>query len=261
MRIATALSREISRNPGGLTYNLKVLSCWGKVTYNISKAALWTAAKLLFRIRFEGRQNIPRKGGVLVASNHVSHLDPPLVGTGIPRYMFNMAKKELFKIKPLLRFMKLVGTIMVDRGRGQQALEDAVDYLNRGACVVIFPEGTRSETGRLGRGRTGAIVIAVKTDCQIVPAVIVGSEKALTKGSKWIKCVPVTIRYGKPYQIDYQGDVDDIPRDFLRRECKRMMDKIEELLPEHMKPLPESKTKWYKSLETREKAATGSEAS
>jgi 1-acyl-sn-glycerol-3-phosphate acyltransferase len=225
-----------------------MLSWWGKAVYAFARGNLWFWAKLLFRFRVEGASNIPRKGPLLIASNHVSHLDPPLVGLAVPRTVFHMAKKELFVVKPLMWFMRTIGTIMVDRGQGSQALEDALRYFEKGECIIIFPEGTRSPNGILGKGRSGAIVIAIRADCPITPAVIIGSEKAMTKGSKLIKLVPVLVRFGKTYKIEYEGDRDNIPRDLIRKETFVLMQKIEALLPGHMRPSPEQKRAWYKDM-------------
>jgi 1-acyl-sn-glycerol-3-phosphate acyltransferase len=199
----------------------------------------------MFRMRVEGAGNVPHSGGVLICSNHVSHLDPPLVGTAAPRMVFHMAKRELFKVPPLGAWMRTIGTIMVHRGQGRQAIQDAIEYLRLGRPVIIFPEGTRSKTGVLMKGHTGAIVIAISADAPLLPTVIIGSEKAMTKGSKAIKPVPVTVKFGQPYKIDYGGDRNHIPKDMLERELKVLMDRIEALLPEHMRPSAEEKAGWY----------------
>lgn len=225
-----------------------MLTWWQKLVYQFTRGNLWFWAKVLLRLRVEGSGNIPRKGPLVVASNHVSHLDPPLVGLSVPRCVFHMAKKELFVLKPLMVFMRTIGTIMVDRGQGRQALIDAIKYLDKGECIVIFPEGTRSPDGVLGQGRSGAVVIAIRGGCPIVPAAIIGSEKALTKGSKFIKLVPVTVKFGEPYRINYDGDLDQIPREVLRRETYELMERIEALLPDRMKPEQSKKAKWYRDL-------------
>jgi 1-acyl-sn-glycerol-3-phosphate acyltransferase len=228
-----------------------MLNWWQKLVYQFTRGNLWFWAKVLLRLRIEGAGQLPRRGPLIVASNHVSHLDPPLVGLGVPRLVFHMAKKELFVLKPLMLFMRSIGTIMVDRGQGRQALIDAVHYLDKGECVIIFPEGTRSPDGVLSQGRSGAVVIAIRSGSPIVPAAIIGSEKALTKGSKFIKLVPVTVKFGAPYHIDYHGDLEQIPREVLRRETFELMERIEALLPEQMRPAPRQKAKWYRELYTR----------
>jgi 1-acyl-sn-glycerol-3-phosphate acyltransferase len=229
----------------GRPYNGPVIGAGGKLVYYIAKSTVWVLGKLIFRMRVLDRHNVPATGGVLIACNHVSHLDPPLVGTASPRIAFNMAKKELFKVPALEWFMRKIGTIMVHRGQGRQALLDAIKYIAHGEVVVIFPEGTRSRSGVLSKGHSGAIVIAIRTNCSIVPTVIIGSEKAMTKGSKAIKPVPITIRFGEPYMIQYGGDTEHIPREVLERELVSLMDRIEALLPADQRPAAADKAEWY----------------
>src|SRR5687768_16831147 len=147
------------------------MSAGGRAVYWWTRGNIWALSKLLFRMRVEGARNVPRSGGVLICSNHVSHLDPPLVGTAAPRMVFHMAKRELFKVPALTWFMRQIGTIMVHRGQGRQAIQDAVDYLHKGRAVIIFPEGTRSKNGVLQQGRSGAIVIAIGANAPLLPTV------------------------------------------------------------------------------------------
>ena len=235
-----------------------MLNFWQTLIYRFAWLNVRFWATILFKMKVEGADRLPKGESILIASNHVSHLDPPLIGVATWRVVFHMAKKELFKVPLLLWFMSSIKTIMVDRGQAKQAVIDAIDYLNRKQAVVIFPEGTRSKSGRLGKGRSGAIVLAATTNCWIVPTVISGSEKAMTKGSKLIKSVPVTIRFGEPYKLGYAGDVEDIPHDFLRLETYRLMEKLEALLPDGMRALPEDKEKWYRQARELE-AGTSSE--
>lgn len=218
----------------------------GKLIYHMLKGIILFGAWLLFKFKVIGGENAPRKGGLLITSNHVSHLDPPLVGVAFPRYVFHMAKRELFTVGWLYALMKSLGTIMVDRGSGQPAVDEAIRYINNGAAVIIFPEGTRSKEGRLQKGRSGAVVIAIQAGCPILPVAIAGSQHGLTKGSKSIKAVPVKVFIGEPYSIDYHGDVKNIPHDFLRIETYKLMERIEALLPDDMRPTSDEKAAWYK---------------
>lgn len=220
----------------------------GKLLYYCAKAIVFVVAKLYFKLRAEQQRNVPRRGPVLVACNHISHLDPPLVGTCIPRLAQNMAKRELFSIKILDWFMRSIGTVIVDRGKGKQALLTAIELLKRGACIVIFPEGTRSVDGRLGKGHSGAVVMAMRTGCAIVPAVIIGSEQAMRKGTKGIRSHPVTVRFGEPYHLQLHAEEEKLPRETTERECFLLMERIEALLPQHMRPTPEQKREWYGNL-------------
>ena len=221
-----------------------MIGVWGKLFYWFSWTIIKVLTTVLFRLRIDGARHVPRRGSLLVACNHISHLDPPLVGVACPRMVFHMAKKELFSVKLLEWFMNQIGTIMVHRGQGKQALVDAEARLNQGACVVIFPEGTRSMTGQLGKGHSGAIVLAVRTGCQIQPAAIIGSEKAMAKGTKRIRFVRITVRFGEPYSLP-RVEGGTIPRDLLEIECVKLMAKIEALLPEQMRPTADQKLQWY----------------
>ncbi|MCB1220307.1 MAG: 1-acyl-sn-glycerol-3-phosphate acyltransferase [Planctomycetales bacterium] len=222
------------------------MSFWGRIIYDITRLATWVIGKLMFRVSVENPGNVPKEGGLLIVSNHVSHLDPPLTGSFLPRRCgYHMAKMELFGIGILRVYMLSIGSIMVNRGKGKQALLEAVQYLNDGQVVFIFPEGTRSKSGRLMEGKSGAVMMAIRTGCTILPSAIIGSQHAMRKGSIFIRPVKIRIRYGEPYRIEYDGDPERIPKEVMLREMARMMQKIEDLLPEDMRPDPADKERWY----------------
>jgi 1-acyl-sn-glycerol-3-phosphate acyltransferase len=225
-----------------------VVGPWGKFVYYCAWSLVLPSARLLLRFRIIGRQSVPRRGGLIIACNHVSHLDPPLVGVAVPRMVTHLAKRELFKLGWLERFMHSIGTILVDRGHAKQALLDGIAALQEGRCLVIFPEGTRSTTGRMLKGHSGAIVMAIRGQSPLLPTAIIGSDKALPKGSKKLHRVPVEIRFGAPYRVEYSGDAEQIPRELLERECYSLMQRIAALLPEEMHPTAEEKQQWYGQL-------------
>ena len=131
------------------------MSFWGRIIYDITRLATWVIGKLMFRVSVENPGNVPKEGGLLIVSNHVSHLDPPLTGSFLPRRCgYHMAKMELFGIGILRVYMLSIGSIMVNRGQGKQALLDAVQYLRDQQVVFIFPEGTRSQDGVLMEGKS-----------------------------------------------------------------------------------------------------------
>jgi 1-acyl-sn-glycerol-3-phosphate acyltransferase len=205
----------------------------------------WLAGRLVFRLRVEGRENIPRSGPLLIVSNHLSHLDPPLVAAAFPRPVFYMARHELFRVPFLRAVLRAVKTILVERGRARQSIEAALQYLREGQPVVIFPEGTRSQSGRLGRGLGGAVSLALRSACQILPVAIIGSERALTKGSRWLKAARVEVRIGTPFRLPFSPDETHPPRELVREATLRLMEQIEALLPPHMRPTAEEKASWY----------------
>lgn len=157
---------------------------------------------LLFwhRLSIRGAENIPDHGGVLVASNHASFIDPPAVGVGYrKRPVHFMARDTLWKPGFLNWWMTKVGCIPVARGTGDsRALKLTIKALKEGQVVSLFPEGTRTETGELQEAKGGVGFIVKKSGCTVVPAYISGTYKAFPKGAKWIKPLKVSIFYGKP---------------------------------------------------------------
>lgn len=165
---------------------------------------------LLFwnRFRVHGVEHIPNQGGVLIASNHASFLDPPAVGAGYRgRPIHFMARDTLWNSKFGTWWMSKVGCIPVSRGTGDmRALKTTIKMLKEGKVVSMFPEGTRSENGELQEAKGGIGFIIEKSGCRVVPSYIAGSYKAHPKGTNLIKPGKVTITYGKPItQEEFQA--------------------------------------------------------
>ncbi|KEO83664.1 lysophospholipid acyltransferase family protein [Tumebacillus flagellatus] len=140
-----------------------------------------------------GQENIPKSGGVMLCSNHISNWDPILLGCGMERQVHFMAKAELFKIPVVKNLITAWGAFPVNRGAGdRQSLRTALKVLEDGKCMGLFPEGHRSKTGELGEGQTGVAFFAMRSDCAVVPIAIVGSYKLFRK---------IRIVYGKPLDL------------------------------------------------------------
>ena len=160
------------------------------------------------RLKIFGAEHVPDRGGVLIASNHASFLDPPVVGVGYRgRPIHFMARDSLWNSKFGSWWMHSVGCIPVARGTGDmKALKLTIKALKEGKAVSIFPEGTRTEDGELQEAKGGIGFIIEKSQCTVVPAYIAGTYKAHPKGSKWIKPCKVTITYGEPItQKEFQA--------------------------------------------------------
>lgn len=197
-------------------------------------------AYVVWRIRYLNVKNIPRKGRIIIASNHISHLDPPLIGVGIPRNVVFIAKIELFKKNLLGWWMRQMGMIGVERGGGgRKALFAALSVLEREGAIIIFPEGTRSYTGRVSKGKSGVAVLALKSGAQIIPAAITGSYEAFSRGMKFPKPGRVTVKFGEPITVNAGSAMTgEIPRELLEELTAKVMIEIQKLLPESMHPLP-----------------------
>ena len=170
--------------------------------------------KVYFRLVSQGKEHIPASGGVLIAANHASFLDPPLIGSASPRRFRFLARSSLFKIPLLGWWMKHVGVIPIRReGVDRKALRRCIDLVKKGEAVMVFPEGTRTPDGELqnSRGGVGLIAKALST-FPIVPVYIDGSYRALSRGTVFPKPVKVRVVFGEPFTIDKysrNGDKDN----------------------------------------------------
>jgi len=199
--------------------------------YYIVKFAVRLFFRIIFNLHYEGRDNIPRGETVIYASNHRSNADPPLLGGGaVGKYAF-MAKEELFRKKLFAWLIRSLGAFPVSRGKGDMTvIETAIDRLHNGRSLMIFPEGTRSKDGKVGRGHSGAALIAAKADRRIVPVGIVFGEKLKFR-------TRVTIKFGKPIDPkEYVEPADEPnPRQLVKLKNRYMAD-IKELVEGTAKP-------------------------
>lgn len=151
----------------------------------------------------EGRENIPRKGPVVVCPNHFGTLDPPLVPAFLPRSdTWSMAKSEYFR-KPLTRllFTSYQAFPVVRHTADRPALRRSFDLLRAGEVLIIYPEGTRIDAGALAEPEPGAGFIAKRCGCPVVPVALSGTRECLPKGARWPRRVPVRVKYGKPFVV------------------------------------------------------------
>lgn len=178
--------------------------------------------KWAVRLRVEGARNIPAEGPVLVVSNHISQIDPMVLGIAArPRRSHYMAKAELFRIPLLSRMIHRMGAFPVERGGAdRRALRTARDVLRRGDVLLMFPEGTRYTDGRLRPGLPGAGSLGLEPGVTVVPAAIWGSHRLLRR---------VRVVFGPPIDL---SDVAAGPRSTRSRTAAdRMMAAIAGLIP------------------------------
>ncbi|KAA9130017.1 1-acyl-sn-glycerol-3-phosphate acyltransferase [Microbacterium caowuchunii] len=183
-------------------------------TYLMGRYVLAPLARLAYRPRIEGRANVPRKGPVIFASNHLSFIDSFVIPMSSPRHVQFLAKSSYFDgpgIKGWLsrEFFTALGASPVQRGAGQAAL-DALDQQRRmleaGKAIALYPEGTRSLDGRLYKGRTGVAFLALQTGAPVVPVGLIGTNEIMPVGAKFPRLRPrVTIRFGKPIDVSAHG--------------------------------------------------------
>ena len=187
---------------------------------------------LCSRGRVYGREHVPETGGVVLAGNHNMGPDFVIIGHACPRQVYYMAKREAFEVHPLLtRFLHAVGTFPVDRGRrDMSAFAAGLDLLRTGRVIGMFPEGTRSRTGALQRGKSGAVRMAMEAQVPILPVAVVNSP-AVMKGFLRFPKPEVTVRFGPAFMPE--GSPDD--PEAVRRNTVRTMQSIAALLPPEMR--------------------------
>ena len=169
--------------------------------YGVCHYAIRVMYDMFFRGEVAGTENLPKSGAFLIAANHASHLDPPLIGSHVPRQMCFFARKTLWSNRASTWWLDAVGTIPVDRDGGQDvgALKRVLRALADGKVMILFPEGTRSPDGHLQTPKPGVGFIVCKTQVPVVPARIFGSFEAFGKGAKVPEFgSPVNVVFGRP---------------------------------------------------------------
>lgn len=170
----------------------------------------------LFSLDVDGLHNIPKTGPFILASNHASHFDPPAIGSVLPREMFFFARKTLFKPGFPKWILDQLNTIPVDRDGDSDvaALRRTLKVLELQEGLVLFPEGTRTEDGRLGKAKAGVGLIACRSQAVVVPTFIRGSFEALKRGKSLPEFGhPMHISFGKPlFPSDYDNRSPDKTR-------------------------------------------------
>jgi glycerol-3-phosphate dehydrogenase (NAD(P)+) len=167
------------------------------IVYWLMRAILQPFFHLYFRLSRIGREHIPQTGPVILAANHRSFIDPFVIGTCARRPIYYVAKRELFQIHPVVSWLlSCLGAFPVNRGAGDaDMIATAKAILERGDVVVMFPEGTRTRPGALGRPKRGVGRLALETGAPVVPVAVIGTE-SVRKGW-WLRPHKVRVRIGR----------------------------------------------------------------
>lgn len=187
----------------------------------ISKAII----TLLFRVEAVNRENLPQSGGAILCANHVSAFDMLCITCSIERWVFYMAKEELFKIPLMGPFIRKMGAYPVKRGKGDiESVKTSIKLLKGGDIIGIFPEGTRSarREGKPAEPKAGVALLAVKTGVPIVPVAIVGNYKLFSK---------VKVIFGQPFNIETESGAKYTSAE-LEEFSKGIMDRVYTLMEE-----------------------------
>jgi len=156
-----------------------------------------------FRWRVFNPERVPLKGPVILASNHASYLDPPLVGAGVKRDINYLARDTLFRYPVVGSVLKSWNTVPVDRdGGGAKGLKAILDRLLAGGAIILFPEGTRTRDGRLQAARSGIGLTVIKSTAPVVPVRVFGTYEAFGPHMKYPHSKSVAVKYGRPIYFE-----------------------------------------------------------
>ncbi|MFJ2620795.1 lysophospholipid acyltransferase family protein [Glutamicibacter sp. NPDC087344] len=203
--------------------------------YTMTRSSIRGIIHGICRAEVTGLENVPKEGGFIVASNHLSFFDSLIIQALTPRDVAFFAKAEYFttpgvKGKLMKSFFESVGSIPVQRGEqaaSVAALDSLVEIIEAGSGIGIYPEGTRSRDGKLYRGRTGVGWLALTTGVPVVPVGLIGTEKLQPAGTKGFRPTKFHIHYGEPLYFDKLGRKHPLPQ--RRLATDRIVDAIAEL--------------------------------
>jgi 1-acyl-sn-glycerol-3-phosphate acyltransferase len=190
--------------------------------YQLLRTIFYIFFKVFNRFEVIGHENIPEKGGVIVAANHVSYLDPPVIGVALKRQATFIAKEGLFRIPLIGRGIKAF-SFPVKRDRPQPStIKEAVYRLKQGGVLVLFPEGGRSADGSFLDAKRGVGMIAATSSTPVVPALIEGTDRAFPVGAKFFRPAKIRVLFGTPIKIGGK----ETNKHFQERITKEVMERI-----------------------------------
>lgn len=191
--------------------------------YRIMRWIVYPFIRIFIRVEHYGMENVPKNKGYIMAANHVSIADMFVIAVPIKGQICYMAKEEIFKVPVVKWLFKALGTFAVRRGKGDtEAIDKACNIVDSGKVLGIFPEGTRSKTGELGKAKAGVALIAMQTKADILPVSIKYSTGRFKLFCKATVRVGELIPYTEPAE-------DESQRAAIRRISTEVMDNIKEL--------------------------------
>lgn len=196
--------------------------------YAILKPIAVALMRLYFRVEARGAEHVPSTGPVLLVANHVSVLDPPLIGGMSGRPLSFMAKEELFRVPLLGWLIRHLNARPVRRDNSDpRALKDALTVLHAGEALLVFPEGTRGPEGAVREAKPGAGLLAVMSGAAVVPVYIQGTGRALPRGCVWPRPAKVVVRFGPP--LAFKAAPAESRKEHYRTAAGEMMRAIAQL--------------------------------
>jgi 1-acyl-sn-glycerol-3-phosphate acyltransferase len=196
----------------------------------------WLSFRALFRVCFRWRiygvDQVPETGPAILASNHASFLDPPLIGSSAHREIHYLARESLFRYPGIATLLRSWNAVPVDReGGGATGLLMIINRLEAGGAIILFPEGTRTRDGRLQRARLGVSLIVVKSEAPVIPVRVFGTFEAFGRHAWFPRPRPVTIKYGPPmFFRELRAEARQCSKPRLKEIYRQIADEIMEAI-------------------------------
>jgi 1-acyl-sn-glycerol-3-phosphate acyltransferase len=189
-----------------------------RVWYEGWRKVVLAVGGVLFRLRYSGQENVPLEGPVILAANHQSYLDPPLIGAGCPRRINYLARIGLFRFAPFAWLIRSFDAIPIDQESGGLAgLKETLRRLKRGEAVLLFPEGSRSPDGQIQPFEPGFTALAYRSRAAIVPTAIEGAFDAWPRYRRFPRPGVVHVHFGAPV----------LPQDYARCDERELVARVE----------------------------------
>ncbi len=200
-----------------------------RLLYRISYPLAFLLCRILFRLQVVGRERIPVGEGAIIAANHVSYLDPPLIAVAVGRAISSVARHGLFDVPILGRIIRLYGAFPVrQESIDISAVKESLKRLRQGELLLIFPEGARSAEGRIQPPMPGVAMLALQAGVKVVPTLIEGPEQALPVGAKWIRLRPIKVTFGVPLKFSLPA-TGRPNKEFYQSVSERIMEEVARL--------------------------------
>ena len=198
-----------------------------RIHYRVSWILLNVVERAVFGLKVTGRDLIPRSGAVIIASNHVSYSDPPVVGSAVPREVYFLAKEELFANPIFGWLIRSYNAIALRRAVGDiGAVKKAVEVLKQGKAILMFPEGTRSLGGELLRPKPGLGLIACMAGAAVVPTYVTGTNRL---GRVFLRRARLAVSFGEPIEPAKFADPTGGSHERYQKLTEEVMKRIEGL--------------------------------
>jgi 1-acyl-sn-glycerol-3-phosphate acyltransferase len=184
--------------------------------------------KLYFRWRVYNPERVPVEGPVILAANHASFIDPPLVGAGLPRLINYLARETLFHVPVLAAILRSWKVVPVDRDAGTgKGLKTILQRLSQGGAIILFPEGTRTKDGNFQPARSGIGLTVIKSKAPVVPVRVFGTFEAYGRDKKFPRPSRLQVKYGKPLWFENErAEAETCTKERLKQIYQEIAERI-----------------------------------